>query len=420
MLDGLFGEMNSFEDSFNLPAESSGTLLLLPHALHAIEKCEIKTDEAQRKGDVLSEQRMRRKTAISQEVKAANWTEKSCCVEVKDSIFQNTDEDMDSKDSCLIGHEKELEYLRIAGNLQDNRTQKSSVNEKLVKDVLSSSSQWSQLNLSDLDITHLETSMCSPPQSDLCREKCLQEKSVLMTKDDVMETSLLNTAGLKNAQELSSASLSENCGDMKIFKHNPMAEITPVKPLCVSPKLVKGCAREEVSKMSFLNCSSFLIESTNVMEYSVVYNSTFSTHLKATSKSVVTDVLSHPFICRTASPDNCSDLHLTNSENALRKSSFKSLNMLSRLRKKSKRFIYTINNTLVYQEENVQKEVTSESPANPVLTRLESDLHEFKGCQVAADGNQGMLLSFCIFLEDSPFTNYLFCKYLKLCKSLYL
>ncbi|XP_031471689.1 breast cancer type 2 susceptibility protein [Phasianus colchicus] len=392
MLDGLFGEMNSFEDSFNLPAESSGTLLLLPHALHAIEKCEIKTDEAQRKGDVLSEQRMRRKTAISQEVKADNWTEKSCCVEVKDSVFQNTDEDMDSKDSCLIGHEKELEYLRIAGNLQDNRTQKSSVNEKLVKDVLSSSSQWSQLNLSDLDITHLETSMCSPPQSDLCREKCLQEKSVLMTKDDVMETSLLNTAGLKNAQELSSASLSENCGDMKIFKHNPMAEITPVKPLCVSPKLVKGCAREEVSKMSFLNCSSFLIESTNVMEYSVVYNSTFSTHLKATSKSVVTDVLSHPFICRTASPDNCSDLHLTNSENALRKSSFKSLNMLSRLRKKSKRFIYTINNTLVYQEENVQKEVTSESPANPVLTCLESDLHEFKGCQVAADGNQDCLL----------------------------
>ena len=95
----------------------------------------------------------------------------------------------------------------------------------------------------------------------------------------------------------------------------------------------------------------------------------------------------------------------------MRKSNFKSLNMLSRLRKKSKRFIYTINNTLVYQEENVQKEVTSESPDNPVLTHLESDLHEFKDCQVATDGNQGMLLRFSLFLEDSSFTKYLFCKY---------
>lgn len=254
-------------------------------------------------------------------------------------------------------------------------------------------------------------SICSSPQSDSCREKGLEEKSVLMTKDDAVETSLLNTSGLRNAQELSSASLSENGSDTKISKNNPMSEITPVKPVCASPKLVKGYAHEEVSGMSFLNCSSFLIESTNVMEYSVVYNSTFSTHLKATSQSVVTDVLSHPLICSAASPDNCSDLHLRNSENTLRKSNFKSLNMLSRLRKKSKRFIYTINNTLVYQEENVQKEVTSESPDNPVLTHLESDLHEFKDCQVATDGNQGMLLRFSLFLEDSSFTKYLFCKY---------
>ncbi|OXB58071.1 hypothetical protein ASZ78_008411 [Callipepla squamata] len=394
VLDGIFAETASFEDSFNLPAESSGTLLLLPHALDAIEKCEIKIDEEQGKGGVPSEQPVRRKTAISQEVKAANWTEKSCCVEVNDSVFQNSDEVMvDSKDSCLIGNEKELEHLRIAGNLQDNGTQKSSVNEKLVKDVLPSSSQWSQLNLSDLDITHLEMSVCSSPPSDLRREKGLEEKSVLMTKDDAVETSLLNTSGLKNAQEFLSSDKLANCSDTKISKTNPTSEITPVKSVCESPKLAKGCATEKIPKMSFLNCSSFSIESTNITEYSVVYNSTFSTHLKAASKSVVTDVVSHQFICSATSPDDCSDLHLTNSKNVLRKSSFKSLNMLSRLRKKSKRFIYTINNTLVYQEENVQKEVTSESPANPALTHLESDSHEFKGCQVATDGNQDCLLS---------------------------
>ncbi|OXB81422.1 UNVERIFIED_CONTAM: hypothetical protein H355_001639, partial [Colinus virginianus] len=393
VLDGIFAETASFEDSFNLPAESSGTLLLLPRALDAIEKCEIKIDEEQGKGGVPSEQPVRRKTAISQVVKAANWTEKSCCVEVNDSVFQNSDEVMvDSKDSCLIGNEKELEHLRIAGNLQDNGTQKSSVNEKLVKDVLPSSSQWSQLNLSDLDVTHLEMSVCSSPPSDLHREKGLEEKSVLMTKDDAVETSLLNTSGLKNAQEFLGSDKLANCSDTKISKTNPTSEITPVKSVCESPKLAKGCATEEISKMSFLNCSSFSIESTNIMEYSVVYNSTFSTHLKAASKSVVTDVVSHQFICSATSPDDCSDLHLTNSKNVLRKSNFKSLNMLSRLRKKSKRFIYTINNTLVYQEENVQKEVTSESPANP-LTHLESDSHEFKGCQVATNGNQDCLLS---------------------------
>ncbi|NXI62804.1 BRCA2 protein, partial [Anseranas semipalmata] len=395
MLDGLFGETNSFEDTLNVPAESSGTLLLLPHALDATDKCEIKIDEAQGKGDAPSEQPVRRKTGISQEVETANWTEKSHAIEMKDSLFENTDEDVgDGKDVCLIGHEKELELLRIAGNVQDNRTRKSSENEKIVKDdVLSSSSQWSQLNLSGLDVTHLEMSICSSPPSGLCREKDLKEKSALMTKDDAVEMSLLNSLGLKNAQELLSASLSEKCDEMKKPENNLSSEITPVKSVCLSPELVKGCAAEKVSKMSFINCNSFLIESTNVMEYSVVYNSSFSRHLKATSKSVVTDVLSHPLVCSTTSPDNCSDLHLANSENTLTKSGFKSLNMLSRLKKKSKRFIYTINNTLLYQEEKVQKEVTSESPAHLMLPHLETDSREFKGCIVARDDNQDCLLS---------------------------
>ncbi|NXC41994.1 BRCA2 protein, partial [Penelope pileata] len=393
ILDGMFGETNSFEDSFNLPAESSGTLLL-PRATDATEKCEIKIDKAQGKGNVPSEQPIRRKTAISQEQKTTNWIEKSHAIEVKDSLLQNTGEDMgNSKDSCLIGHGKELELLRIAGNVQENSTQKSSVNEKLVKDVLSSPSQWSQLNLSGLDETYLEMSVCSSPPSDLHREKDLEEKSIIMTKDDAIETPLLNTSGLKNAEELLSANLSENCNEVKISENNPTSEITPVKPVCVSPKLVKGSATEKVSEISFLNCSSFLIKSTNVVEYSVVYNNSFSKHLKATSKSVVADVLSHPLVCGAASPENCSDLHFTNSESALAKSGFKNLNMLSRLRKKSKRFIYTINNTFLYQEEKVQKEVTSESPAHPMLTHLEPDSHKKEDCQVARDGNQDCLLS---------------------------
>ncbi|NXF44917.1 BRCA2 protein, partial [Oceanites oceanicus] len=395
MLDGLFGEMNSFEDTFNMPAKSNGTLLLVPHALDAVEKCEINTDKAQGKGDVPSEQSIRRRTGISQEVKFFSGTEKSHSVEMKDSLLQNTDTG-DGKDGCLIGHKKELESLRIAGDVQDYRTHKSSENEKPMKeDVLSSSSQWSQLNLSDLDVTHLEMSICSSPPSDLRREKNLEDKSILTTSNGAVETSLLNTFGLIKAQKLLSVNLSEKCYEMKNSENNLTSEITPVKSVSLSvqdPELVKGCAAEKVSKMSFLNCNSFLIESTNVTEYSVVYNGSFSKHLKATSKSVVTDVLSHPLVRSATSPDNCNDLHLTNSENTLTKSGLKSLNMLSSLRKRSKRFIYTINNTLVYQEEKIQKEVTSELPIQPVLPHLESDSLEFKGCHVASIDEQDCLL----------------------------
>ncbi|KFV02583.1 Breast cancer type 2 susceptibility protein, partial [Tauraco erythrolophus] len=397
MLDGLFGEMNSFEDTFNKPAESNGTLPLVPHALDAEGKCEISTDKAQGKGGVPSEQHIRRKNGFSQEVKTTSWTKKSHSIEMKDSLLQNTDEDTeDGRDSCLIGREKELESFRITGDVQDCRTHKSSENEKPVKeDVPSSSSQWSQLNLSDLDVTHLETAVCSSPPSYLCRENNSEEKSVLVAKDDAVETSLLNISGLIKAQKLLNVNLSEKCYELKNSENNPTSEITPVKSVYLSvqdPKLVKGCAAEKVSKMSFLNCNSFLIESTNVTEYSVVYNGSFSKHLKATSKSVVTDVLSHPLVCGATSPDNCSDLHLTNNENTLTKPGFESLNVLSSLRKRSKRFIYTINNTLLYQEEKIQKEVTSELPIHPVLTHSESDLCELKGCHVANVDEQDCLL----------------------------
>ncbi|XP_056184670.1 breast cancer type 2 susceptibility protein [Falco biarmicus] len=395
MLDGLFGEMNSFEDTFNMPAKSNGTLLLMPHGLDAVEKCEMNTDKAQGKGDVPSEQPNRRKTGISQEMKTTNWTEKSHSIEVKDSLLRNTGEDpWDGKAACLIGQEKESESLMITGYVH-YRTHKSSENEKPVKEDVQSSSQWSQLNLSDLDVTHLEMSVCSSSPSDLRREKNLEEKSVLITEDDTLETSLLNTSDLIKAQKLLSINLSEKCYEIKNSENNPKLEVTPVNSVCLSvrdPKLAKGCAAEKVSKMSFLNCNSFLIESTNVMEYSIVYNGSFSTHLKAISKSVITDVVSHPVVCGATSPDNCNDLHLINRENTPTKSGFKSLNMLSSLRKRSKRLIYTINNTLLYQEEKIQKEVTSELPIHPVLMHSESDLCEFKGCRVASVDKQDCLL----------------------------
>ncbi|NXO08470.1 BRCA2 protein, partial [Oriolus oriolus] len=396
VLDGLLGEMDSFEDTFNMPAKSSGTLLLMPHALDAVEKYEINPDKTQEKGDVTSEQLNRRKNGISHEVKTNSWTENNHSSGMNCSLLQNTSEDTgDGKDGCLIGHKKELESLRNTGVVHDYRTHKSFGNERPVKEgVHSPSNQWSQLNLSDLDVTHLEMSVCSSPPSDLHKEENLEEKSVLMAKDDAVETSLLNTSDLIKAQKLLSVNLAEKCYEMKDAENNPTSEITPVKSVSLSvqdPQFVKGCAAE-VSKMSFLNCNSFLIEHTNVTEYSVVCSGNFSKRLKATSKSVVTDVLSHPLVCNAASPDNCDDLHLINSENTLTKSGFKSLKMLPSLRKRSKRFIYRINNTLLYQEEKIQKEVTSESPIHTVLPHLESDSYEFRGSQVAGDVEQDHFL----------------------------
>ncbi|XP_015479058.1 breast cancer type 2 susceptibility protein isoform X1 [Parus major] len=395
VLDGLLGEMDSFEDTFNMPAEPSGTLLLMPHALDAVEKYEINPDKTQEKGVVPSQQPNGRKNGISQEVKTSSWTENSHCTQVNCSLLRNTSEDTgDGKDGCLIGQQKDLESLRNTGDVHDYRTHKSFENEKSVKaGVQSPSSQWSQLNLSDLDVTHLEMSVCSSPPSDLRREN-LEEKSLLMVKDDAMETSLLNSSGLMKTQKLLSVDFSEKCYEMKNTENNATSEITPVKSVSLGvqdPELVKGCAAE-VSKTSFLNCNSLLIEHANVTECSVVCGGNFSKHLKATSKSVVPDVLSHPVVCSATSSDNCDDLHLINSENTLTKSGFKNLKMLPSLRKRSKNFIYRLNNTLLYQEEKIQKEVTSESPIHTVLPHLESDSYEFRGCLVASDVEQDHFL----------------------------
>ncbi|NWX66008.1 BRCA2 protein, partial [Promerops cafer] len=405
VLDGLLDEMNSFEDTFSMPAESSRTLLLLPHALDTVEKYEINPDKTQEEGDVPFQQPNGRKNGISQKVKTNSWTENSHCTRENGSLLQNTSEDAgDGKDGSLIGHKKELESLRNAGDVHDSRTHKSFENERPVKEgVHAPSSQWSQLSLSGLDVTHLEMSVCSSPPSDLHREENLEEKSLVMAKDDAVETSLLNSSGLIKAQKLLSVNLSEKCCEMKNTENNPASEITPVKSVSLSvqdPELRKGCAAE-VSKTSFLNCNSLLIEHANVTECSVVYSDKFSKHLKAASKSVVTDVLSHPLACSATSPDNCDDLRLINSENTLTKSGFKNLNMLPSLRKRSKKFIYRINNTLLYQEEKAQKEVTSESPIHTVLPHLESDSYEFRGCLVASDVEQGILLNFSSFHLES-------------------
>ncbi|NXA51689.1 BRCA2 protein, partial [Nothocercus julius] len=395
-LGGSLDNMESFEDALGEPARANGSLLLVPNALDAAERHEITTDEAHGEEGVSSEQHVRRQTGSSQDMVTTSWTEEKHS-EMKDSLFQKMDEDRRCvKQDCLIGHEKELESFKITTDVQDNRIQKSPENKKLVKEDLSfSPSQWSQLNLSGLDVTHLEMSMCSSPPSDLSREKNLEEKSVLMTKEEAVETSLPNTSILVKAQERLSVNLSEKHYEVKNSENNPTLEIPPGTSVSMSiqdSKLIKGFAAEKVSKVSFLDYNSILIESTNVTEYAVVYNSSFSRHLKATSKSVITDVLSHPLVCSSTASDNCSDLHLTDSENTFTESDFKRLSMLSSLKKRSKRFIYTINNTLLYQEEEIQRELTSESSIN-TLPSSEFDSCEFKNYHVARGDDQGCLVS---------------------------
>ncbi|NWY04451.1 BRCA2 protein, partial [Nothoprocta ornata] len=395
-LGGSFGDMESFEDTFGEPAKAQGSLLLVPNALDAAETHETATDKARGEGNVSSEQRLRRHTGSSQEVVTTSWTGEKH-PEMEECLFQKAAEDRKYVEhACLIGHEKELESSKIATDVQGNRTQKSPESKRLVKEDLSSSpSQWSQLNLSGLDVTHLEMSLCSSLPSDLSRENNLDEISALMTKEEAEETSLPSTSSLLKAQELLSVNLSEKHYEMKNSENNPALEIPPVTSVSMSiqdSKLIKGFAAEKVSKVSFLDYNSILIESTNVTEYSVVYNSRFSRHLKATSKSVITDVLSHPLVCSPTAPDNCSDLHLADSENTFTKSDFKRLNMLSSLKKRSQRFIYRINNTLLYQEEKIQKELTSELPVHS-LPSSEFDSCGFKNYHVAAGDVQDCLVS---------------------------
>uniref|UniRef100_A0A8C3FBP0 BRCA2 DNA repair associated n=1 Tax=Chrysemys picta bellii TaxID=8478 RepID=A0A8C3FBP0_CHRPI len=402
--DGSFGEMNSLEDRFHVSIKSDGNTMA-QNALEDGEMHDMTIDMPDAGEHVFAVCHTSGKQL--QEVKTTNWTTKTHFDKMPSVLLQQTNEVMGNfKDACLRC-ERELDSPRcelFTTNIPNNRIQKPSENRKFTREDMPSSltSEWSQLNLSGLDVTQLEKisarDTCSP--SSVCSKKRTEGKLALMTKEhanfSTFETSLLNTSSLIKAEKLLNINWSEHIeNETKTYEKYSTSETSLMHSVSLSvqdPPLVKGCAAEKVSEVNFLDCSS-LMENTNFTEYPEVH-SCFHKHLKEHSKSSITDVTSHPVICNASTP-NIPDgtKWSTNNENTPRRSGLKSTSVLSSLKKRPKRFIYPINNASPYQEGKVQKEIKTGSSSYSASSHSEFESCTFKGLDTANNEDQDLLFS---------------------------
>ncbi|XP_067419058.1 breast cancer type 2 susceptibility protein [Emydura macquarii macquarii] len=408
MLDGSFGEMNVLEDRFHIPIKSGGNQMV-PNALEDGEMHEMTIDIPDGGDHVLSVCHTSGKHGSLQEVKTSNWTKKTHFDKMTAVLFQETNEvGKNFEDACFIRCKRDLDSPMcelFTSNIPTNRIQKPSENRTFTREDKPSSlaSQWSQLDLSGLDVTQLEKmSTCDTySPSRFCSKKTSGDKLALMTKKyanfSTLETSLLNTSSLIKAEKLLNINLSENMEDeTETYEKHSASETSVIHSVSLSGQdspLEKGCAYEKVSKMNFLDCSSFLMENTNFTEYPEVHNSCFRKHLKEHSKSSINDVISYPLICNASTSKNPAGTKWsTNNENTPRRSGLKSMSVLSSLKKKPKRFIYTINNVSPYQEEKVQKEIKAASSIHSASSDSEFESCTFKGPHTANNDDQDLFV----------------------------
>uniref|UniRef100_A0A8C0GYA5 Breast cancer type 2 susceptibility protein helical domain-containing protein n=1 Tax=Chelonoidis abingdonii TaxID=106734 RepID=A0A8C0GYA5_CHEAB len=404
MLDGSFSEMNSLEDRFHISIKSDGNKMA-QNALEDGELHEMSIDMPDAGEHVLSVCHTSGKHLL--EVKTTNSTTKTHFDKVKSVLLQQSNEVVGNfKDICLRC-ERELDSPRcelFTTNIPNNKIQKPSENRKFTREDMPSSltSEWSQLNLSGLDVTQLEKisarDTCSP--SNVCSKKRSEGKLALVTKEhakfSTFETSLLNTSSLIEAEKLLNINWSEHVeNETKTYEKYSTSETSLMHSVSLTvqdPQLVKGCAAEKVSEVNFLDCSS-LMENTNFTEYPEVLNC-FHKHLKEHSKSSITDVTASPVICNASTPNNPDGTKWpTNNENPPRRSGLKSMSVLSSLKKRPKRFIYTINTAFPDQEGKVQKEIKTGSSSHSASSHSEFESCTFKGPDTANNDDQDLLVS---------------------------
>uniref|UniRef100_A0A8C8RW47 Uncharacterized protein n=1 Tax=Pelusios castaneus TaxID=367368 RepID=A0A8C8RW47_9SAUR len=358
MLDGSFGEMNTLEDRIHIPIKSSGNQMA-PNTPKDGKMHEMTIDIPDGEGHVLSVCRTSGKRGSLQEMTTSNWTKKTHFDKMTTVLFQETNEVRENfEDACFIRCERQLDYPAwelFTTNIPNNRIQKPLENRRFTGEDMPSSltPEWSQLNLSGVDVTQLEKmstcDTCSP--SCFFSKKRSEDKLALMTRKhanfSTLETSLLNTSSLIKAEKLLNITLSEDVENEKeTHEKHSTSETFLTHSVVLSGQdspLKKGCAEKKVSKVNFLDSSSFLRKNTNFTEYPQIHNSCFHKHLKECSKASITDVTSHPLVCNASTANNPAG----------------SKCVLSRLIKKPKRFIYTINSVSPYHEEKVQKEIKS-------------------------------------------------------------
>ncbi|KAM6447518.1 breast cancer type 2 susceptibility protein isoform 1-T1 [Liasis olivaceus] len=268
-----------------------------------------------------------------------------------------------SNDSSVTKYERKLKSSKC--NLNTNAPEiQITVNRK--EDMPSSLiCPWSQLDLSGLEITQLE-------------------------KETLKGISSSSTLQVKQTSQDSPSSVEKECATPKILKScmlNPSSPIqdnkmsSPEKlsvpensPLLIKNDsiLLKHAEGEQSSFVNFSESNYFLTKNRTLTEFSEFQSSCsdFSRKDKTPSGHLLGNISSQ------ASSDG----------RQLTSSSLKNISSLSSLKRRPKKFIYALNNSLVWQEERTTQRDGSLTCFMPVYTNLESGISELSEIPIKNEG----------------------------------
>ncbi|XP_072849871.2 breast cancer type 2 susceptibility protein [Pogona vitticeps] len=306
-----------------------------------------------------------RKVKTAQQSKNMSFDKTKC-----DESQENNEAITDSKDRSIAKYEKELisskcDFQKMMTPI--NRPQKHSENQKSIvreEEISSLPSSWSQLDLSDLQITQLEkeASLCTGSSFDSNEPSVLKKYIGAKT----LESFTLNTSTHIEGQKLLNISFPEKV---------PPPETSPSAVAILSkkcPPLVEVCKPEEASFVSVSEGDSFSVENTTSADLSEVNSSCCSDYLGENCKMP------------------CGPLQVNISSatardgRGLTKSGLNAMSKISSLKRRPKKFIYTINNT-AYQKEGIMHRDGS-SACLPVCPDLKSCLSEVSESLIKNDG----------------------------------
>nr|XP_034971081.1 breast cancer type 2 susceptibility protein isoform X1 [Zootoca vivipara] len=278
--------------------------------------------------------------------------ESKTCSDKAKCEYQETDED---KIITKYGNSAKC----LLQTIPNNGMQKHSVNQNSIpkEEEIPSSllCSWSQLDLSELDMTQLEktSSHCSDSSPMPHIKKCSEDRQLSVGKEcastEMLESSIQNTSCLIKGNKLL------NTSSLEII---PPLENSPLPDAIMSnksPMLVKDCEAELASVINVSDSSSFVTE-----------NTTFTEAVNSCCNSSRENCKTTYDLLGSVSTQAAGDV------SGLTRSGLKSMTSLSGLKKRPKKFIYTINNTPVHQEEGTTKRDGSSACLVPTCTDLKS------------------------------------------------
>nr|XP_056714484.1 breast cancer type 2 susceptibility protein [Euleptes europaea] len=279
---------------------------------------------------------------FQRETKTAKWSKNKYSDKVQyDGLQENNAVKLDSKDGSIGEYETELNssnYNLHAKIIPGNRTQNHHVtqNNICVEEEMPSSvlSSWSQLDLSGLEITQLgKVSSCYTSSPNVYAKKNSEDHVPSTVKEcaSTLESRILNTSSLINVHKLLNINSPEK---LPGSKNSPV----PVE-MRNSPRLVKGCEAMQASITNDSENASFLMENTTFTEFLEAHSSCHHKYSKGNSKT---------------SSGSLGDSTLTpaaGDSRGLKRSGLTMMSSLSNFKRRPKKFVYSLKDTSVCQEE---------------------------------------------------------------------